>query len=236
MLSSKARTTLLGFFLSLFICSILQQTALSSRAYGTTDQWQYIGDYESVDLYRCLRETEGLLPFKAVAVLDLPYDKIIMALIDAERKATWAPKLKSVTVHSQQSSNCFEFSEYYETPWPFKDREFLLAGTVTYQHDQILFSAANSENFQLAREDHLRADIQVLTLAVIPLSKSRTKVVFTFSGDMGGWIPAFVKTIIQKKWPVRFIQALKEYVANHDFLETDRYRSLEKSGLILPLP
>jgi len=36
------------------------------------DHWQHIDIYEGVDLYRTLNETEGALPFKAVALLDVP--------------------------------------------------------------------------------------------------------------------------------------------------------------------
>ena len=200
--------------------------------YAEGGAWQPIGDYEGVALYRSVHETEGLLPFKAVAVLKVPYDKIVMALVDAERKADWAPKLKSTAIHTRISTNRFEYSEYYKTPWPFKDREFLLSGSVAYHHDRVVFAAKNSANGALARKDHLRANIRTLTFEVVPLSANRTEVAFTFSGDLGGWIPAFVKTIIQKKWPVRFIQSLKRHIADNDALETDRYRSLQKRPFV----
>ena len=206
----------------------------TQNAYCSDDQWQEIGQNEGITLYRSVNETEGILPFKAVAELDIPYDKIIMALVDAERKPDWAPKLKAIAIHSQITTNRFEYSEYYKTPWPFKDREFLLIGTVIYERDRVVFSAVNSENKSLAKKDHLTANIQELSFTVTPISVTRTKVAFAFSGDLGGWIPAFVKTIIQKRWPVRFIQALSNYVADNDQLETNRYRSLDKAALEVP--
>ena len=204
-------------------------TATIPNAYCSQGHWQHIEDNEGIALYRSLNETKGLLPFKAVAELDVPYEKIIMALVDAERKPEWAPKLKATAIHAQISSNRFEYSEYYKTPWPFKDREFLLIGTVSYGRNRVVFSAVNSENKPLASKDHLTANIQELTFFVTPLSDTLTKVEFTFSGDLGGWIPDFVKTIIQKRWPVRFIQALRNHVAENDQLETPRYRSLDKT-------
>lgn len=221
----KVFLLLLVFFAPVFMASAPPVFGVDGGEGGV---WQPIGDFEGVALYRSVYEIEGLLPFKAVAELNVPYEKIVMALVDAERKSDWAPKLKSTAVHSQISTNRFEYSEYYKTPWPFKDREFLLAGTVEYRHDRIVFAAENSANGAMARKDHLRANIRTLTFEVVPLSANRTEVTFTFSGDLGGWIPAFVKTIIQKKWPVRFIQSLKRYVADNESLETDRYRSLEK--------
>ena len=212
----------------LWIVGILLPPAVFSN------RWEYVKTYEGVDLFRALQASEGSLPFKAMADLDVPYQKIVMALVDVERKNDWAPKLKSTTIHAQLSANEFEYSEYYTTPWPFKDREFLLRGTVTYRPDQVLFAAVDSQNRAYAREDHVQANIEILEFAVIPLSEGKTRVQFTFSGDLGGWIPSFVKTIIQKKWPVRFIQSLQRRIQAGQTLETARYRALQKGALVVP--
>ena len=206
---------------------ILPPVVFSSR-------WEYVKTYEGVDLYQALQASEGKLPFRATADLDVPYQKIVMALVDVEHKHDWAPKLKSSTIHAQLSSNEFEYSEYYTTPWPFKDREFLLRGTITYQPGQVLFAAVDTGNQRYAREDHVQANIEILEFAVIPLSAQKTRVEFTFSGDLGGWIPSFVKTIIQKKWPVRFIQSLQRRIQTVQTLETARYRDLQKDPLAIP--
>jgi len=211
---------------------VLMGMVLAQSAYGS--RWEYVKTYEGVDLYQALQTGEGKLPFRATADLDVPYQKIVMALVDVERKNDWAPKLKEATIHAQYSTNEFEYSEYYTTPWPFKDREFLLRGTITYHAGQVLFAAVDSVNQGYAREDHVQANIDILEFAVIPLTAEKTRVQFTFSGDMGGWIPSFVKTIIQKKWPVRFIQSLQRRIQTVQILETARYRALNKDPLAIP--
>ncbi len=195
---------------------------------SSTGNWEQIDTIEGVDLFRSLEESDDLLPFKAIARLNIPYQKIVMALVDAENKNTWAPKLKSTAIHNEISTNQFEYSEYYTTPWPFYDREFLLLGTVEYESDRIVFTAQNSVNKELADGDHLLANVKVLEFVVIPLSQDWTQVEFTFSGDLGGWIPEFVKNIIQKKWPIRFILAMQSHIKETPALETVRYLSLQK--------
>ena len=191
--------------LFLIIIIGLQTFTAIPDAYCSDGLWQHIGDNEGVSLYRSLKETEGLLPFKADAELEVPYERIVMALVDAEGKPDWAPKLKATAIHSQISSNHFLYSEYYKTPWPFKDREFLLDATVTYEKNRVVFSAVNSENISLARKDHLTANIQELTFTVTPLSASRTRVAFTFSGDLGGWIPdTYLDSNSSEKYYVNF--------------------------------
>ncbi|NOR25510.1 MAG: hypothetical protein GQ542_14200 [Desulforhopalus sp.] len=201
---------------------------------NSTNNWEQIDTIEGVVLFRSLEESNDLLPFKAIAELNNPYQKIVMALVDAEHKNNWAPKLKSTTIHNELSTNRFEYSEYYTTPWPFYDREFLLMGTVEYQNDRILFTAKNSTNKHLADQDHLLANVKVLEVVIIPLSLNRTQVEFTFSGDLGGWIPTFVKNIIQKKWPIRFIQAMQTHIKQNPTLETPRYLALQKTDLFIP--
>ncbi len=186
---------------------------------------------DEITLFSSLEKSDTLLPFKAVAELDIPYQKIVMALVDAERKNSWAPKLKYITIHNKISTNQFEYSEYYKTPWPFDDREFLLLGTVEYKNDRILFSAKNSPNKNLADTTHLLANIKVMEFSIIPLSPNKTRVEFIFSGDLGGWIPAFVKNIIQQKWPIRFIQAMQLYIKTNPDLQTRRYIELQKRDI-----
>lgn len=207
---------------------------LLSKGLCSTNKWEQIDTIEGVALFRYLEESDDLLPFKAVAKLNVPYQKIVMALVDAEHKNNWAPKLKYTTIHNAISTNHFEYSEYYTTPWPFYDREFLLRGTVEYKHDRILFTAQNSANKHLADENHLLANVKVMQVVIIPLSAGTTQVEFTFSGDLGGWIPTFVKNIIQKKWPVQFIQAMQSYIKDTPTLQTARYLSLQKTKLSIP--
>jgi hypothetical protein len=221
------------WILSIGFCFLLLAGSLS-KGLCSTNKWEQIDTIEGVVLFRSLEESVDLLPFKAIAKLNIPYQKIVMALVDAEHKNSWAPKLKFTTIHNEISTNHFEYSEYYTTPWPFYDREFLLLGTVEYKNDRILFTAQNSTNKHLANENHLLANVKVMEVVIIPLSPGTTQVEFTFSGDLGGWIPTFVKNIIQKKWPIRFIQAMQSYIKNTPNLETPRYLSLQKTKLSIP--
>jgi len=223
----------LPWMLSIGLCLLLLASSLS-EGLSSSNKWEQLDTIEGVTLFRSLEESDDLLPFKAIAKLNIPYQKIVMALVDAENKNIWAPKLKFTTIHNEISTNHFEYSEYYTTPWPFYDREFLLVGTVEYKSDRILFSAQNSTNKNLADNDHLLANVKVLEVVIIPLSADRTQVEFTFSGDLGGWIPTFVKNIIQKKWPIRFIQAMQAHIKDTPTLETTRYLALQKTELSIP--
>ncbi len=195
---------------------------------GADEQWEFVERFDTIKLYQAVEEDGDFLPFRAEATLNVSAERIAMALVDIERKNMWAPKLKFTKLHKILSSNSFQYSEYYTTPWPFMDREFLLSGRVVYEPDRIIFRAENSPESEMADEDHVQVDIKILNFEIIPLTRNSSKVIFTFSGDMGGWIPDFVQTIIQKKWPVRFIQALEQRIKEEPQLETSRYAEMKK--------
>ena len=199
-------------------------------SWATVDggRWKHLKDDAGVALYQSETVVAGHLPFKAVATVAGTTEQIVMALVDAEGKGEWAPKVKSSVVHTELSSNRFEFSEYYTTPWPFWDREFLLVGKVDYYPDRVVFSAINSAKTEHADPGHVLVDVAVLDFEIVPVDSDHCRVTFTFSGEFGGYIPAFVKTIIQEKWPVRFIQALQLRIQQGGVRETPRYRSLVK--------
>lgn len=215
-----------------FLCAlvvVVSMPVISLAASGSQHVWIYESTDEGVALYHQQDAAEGLLPFKAVAELDVASEQVVLALLTAEQKPLWAPKLKGTTVHATLAANCFQYSEYYTTPWPFKDREFLLLGTIFRQGDGIVFSAVDAPDRHYRDDSHVQANIHELTFAIFPLSANRTRVEFTFSGDLGGWIPDFVQEIIQKRWPVRFIQALQAYLQNKTLIESERYRLLQQA-------
>lgn len=218
-------------FSIIFILSVFSFGLVNGQ--NEVEQWEFLQDYGNISLYRAVHSEDELLPFMATADLEIPFQEIVKALVDTEKKQVWAPKLKYTVMHNEESANQYEYSEYYTTPWPFDDREFLLLGTVRYEKEQVVFSAVNSNDKSLAATDHTLANVKMLEFVIIPLSESRSRVRFTFSGDMGGWIPDFVKTIIQKKWPVRFIQALEAYIQEAPDMNSARYQSLQKSHIPL---
>lgn len=216
-------------FNKIYICLmalIMILLQFHQRSYAAEEGWHYLKSEDGVALYHAVTKVDGYLPFKAIATVEAPVEKIVMALVDAEHKSEWAPKLKRTKVYTTLAANQFEFSEYYTTPWPFWDREFLLVGQVDSTADKVIFSAKNSPNAQHASADHVLVDVAVLDFEISPLGANRSRVTFTFSGEFGGWIPPFVKTIIQEKWPVRFIQALQLRVQSGNVVETPRYRLL----------
>ena len=178
------------------------------------NDWKEVAKEDGIVVY-AFEHDESIIPFKAVAKINYPLKKILGVLEDHKRKYLWAPKLKDVKVHTIKESGEYIFSEYYKTPWYSSDREFLLSGHIKkISNDEFILIGKSIDNPMLANHDHIQVDVKTLNVRLSKLGPQQTKIIFEFHGDMGGWIPVWLMNIIQKKWPLRFIQGLRKELEN----------------------
>lgn len=163
---------------------------------------------------KTIGEAEGVMPFKAEAIIKHSLPKVVAALKDYQNKHRWSPKLKSVKLHSEKKKEeTYIFSEFYKTPWPASDREFLLEGSIkNIKKGVVSFEASSVDRPKLIDRDHVQAQVHKLNVLLEELDKGATRITFEFYGDLGGWIPTWLMNVIQKKWPLRFIQGLDLYI------------------------
>ena len=199
-----------------------------SSSYST--EWNFIENYEGVKLFELKDSPSDATPFKAVGRVNMKIDEVVKALLDVDQKSKWAPKLKGVKIHKVLEESEFVFSEFYKTPWPYYDREFLLLGKLFKKNGVVYFKAKSLKDSTLKDQDHVTANVQILEF-ILKEVDGGTLITFVFNGDMGGWIPSFVSKIIRKKWPVRFIQALEKWSINGN-INTSEYYNIYKKSLL----
>lgn len=214
--------------ISLFL--ILIQFSFNSYALSIKDIWNPIANIDDIQIYSKAAK-DGVLPFKANATINVNMEKVLYILKNHSTKHEWAPKLEKVTLHKQLSKNQFIFSEYYKTPWPATDREFLLLGEIERLSSKSVILKAHSidqeAKFKAFRsEDHIQADVKYINVKLDKVSHNITNISFEFHGDMKGWMPLWLMNLIQKKWPMRFIQGLRKYSKDKNFELS--YNSIKK--------
>lgn len=191
------------------------------------DNWKVSSFEDGITLYT-KEAVDGLIPFKARANLKLPIDVVAEVLMDFDHKHKWSPKLKSVKVHEQIHEHQVLFSEYYKTPWPSVDREFLMRGQVQgIGTSEVTFSAHSvsekSVITKYASDKHIQAEVFSLHLTLTKLGESATTIAFEFRGDLKGWMPNWLTNLIQERWPKLFIEGLDSYAR-----EQNRLRLLDQ--------
>jgi len=76
---------------------------------------------------------------------------------------------------------------------------------------------------------YVQADVKILDVYLEKIGETKTKITFEFHGNMKGWMPTWLMNIIQKKWPLRFIQGLRKRMKDLSprlYLETTSFDSL----------
>lgn len=172
--------------------------------------WEMVLQENGITIF-AKNEAPGVMPFKADGVVEANLDDIVAVIQDYRNKPLWSPKLKRVELHEALEDNTFIFSEFYKTPWPATDREFLLKGRIFKVSDKRVNIMANSiVDEELHNDDYIQAEVKALNITLEQIAENKTKMTFEFYGDMKGWMPTWLMNLIQKKWPYRFIQSLRK--------------------------
>ena len=194
------------------MAKIILFITLSIFSFNTLSQWTLVHEEEGINVYAGEYGKSGVIPFKATGLISSSVFNISKVIEDLDYKSEWAPKLKAVTVHERFSDNEMIFSEYYSTPWPARDREFLLRGKIIRHSEGDIEYIGHSIDSELKDHSHIQAIVKTLNFRLTKVSDNLTKITFEFNGDMQGWMPVWLMNLIQKKWPLRFIQGLREQV------------------------
>jgi hypothetical protein len=210
-----------------WLCSMLISPLLANDG----GNWKVSKVEDGITLY-VKDAINGLIPFKARANLKLPIDQVAKVLMDFDHKHKWSPKLKSVKVHEQINEHQVLFSEYYKTPWPSMDREFLMHGRVEgVGSSEVTFSARSVSKESLitkyASDKHIQAEVFSLHLTLSKLGESATSIAFEFRGDLKGWMPKWLTNLIQERWPKLFIEGLDAYAREQSRLALGAQQRVE---------
>jgi hypothetical protein len=188
------------------------------------DFWTYQLNEDGIEVARGPLNSDGLNPFKAEAKLLHKMEDVISAILDLKHRPRWVPKMDTVTHVSPIGELEYHFIERYKTPWPAKDREFLLRGKtiiVSENHTKLL-AESDSKNLNLS-STHIEAFIKRMEISVHKIKVNETLVVFKMEADLGGWLPKWLTNLIQKKWPLRFIQGLKKTLREKTYQDSPYY-------------
>ncbi len=179
-------------------------------------KWEKIHTENNIDIYSRSSKS-GVLPFRATGKISAPIQTVLNTLMDLQNKNKWSPKLKQIKIHEVINNQEMIISEYYKTPWPATDREFLLKGKMEkISNNKYIIKAHSINNAKYASKSHIQSEVEYLDVTLEDLGNNTTSIDFKFHGDFKGWMPIWLTNLIQKKWPLRFIQSLNQYIVSQN--------------------
>tara|TARA_Y100001954_G_scaffold239194_1_gene311861 strand:+ start:3202 stop:4011 length:810 start_codon:yes stop_codon:yes gene_type:complete len=199
--------------LSLIFMGPATQKAYSEMSEKGFSDWKPLFEKNGIKVFKGKLKGEAVIPFKAIGTLNGSLEEVVSVLLNFQQKPIWSPKLKSVKIHKETNSFVKTFSEYYETPWPSSDREFLLEGKMDIPDQNLVkLFASSSTKTSFSNKDHVLAQVNNLDLTLKRLTETKTAVEFVFMGDLKGWIPAWITNLIQRRWPYKFLKGLEKHI------------------------
>ena len=192
--------------------------SISASIYAS--KWELVLEQDSIKVYSKGKNDSKLKAFRAEGIVHANIEKVLYTILDNHRRPQWNPKMDTVFYIQKIDSLSYHFAEWYKTPWPAKDREFLLLGKISAdEYQNISLTASSNHNLNNASKKHLTATVHSLVLNLKAIDNNTTQLTFKFDGDLGGWLPTWLINLIQKKWPLRFIQGLRSYSNNETPLD-----------------
>lgn len=209
------------------ICIIF---SVSTGYSASPSEWTLIAEEDNIRVMRGGEEKDGDFPFKVEGEIDASLEQVVNILLDFDRKPEWSPKCDRVTTIEKYSDYKYFVNEKYLSPWPARNREFFLLGEIIVKdEDHVVITARSDDSRGLEDPSSVVADVDHLDIYLTRLSDNKTNMVFIFQGDLKGWIPQWLKSLIQGKWPLLFMQGIREQLKKDDITWCSGYKAIADS-------
>jgi hypothetical protein len=175
--------------------------------------WEKIDEEDGIRVFRKEMPGSPLVAFRGEGMVYSPIEKILWVLADDAHRAQWTDRLEKSRVLEQRSQSESIIYQHYGMPFPVSDRDYVYYGRATR-------NAAGGVTIDLRSVTHpkapptvgVRAKLMFGRYTLIPKGRSATFVVVEMHTDPMGSIPSWLVNLVQKSWPLKTIQGLRQQV------------------------
>ncbi|MCY4524528.1 MAG: START domain-containing protein [Halobacteriovoraceae bacterium] len=217
----------------LFKISLLM---LSWDSFAGKDNLPWKVDYKDggITRYRTENDVKGMTPFKASMEMDIPYTKVLMAILNNKKSPDWSPRLikaeilKRKKINKKNKKIDFLYTQFYRAPWPFINRQLLMDVSIKKIKNGVEFRGVKNGTKKYQNDDYIQASIHLLYFSALKTSENKCHATVIFIGDMGGWIPFWLIDIVQESWPTNFLLSLHKFAKSKENKESKNYLNVKK--------
>ena len=201
------------YLLQRSILPVLLFGFITVSAQGSGDDgWKLAKEKDGITIYTRVPEGSKLKEYKAETIVDVPPERVLNVLTNADRYADWMSGIKETRLLKTEGDSVFYIYARLGIPWPFDDRDevsrsclikdtipggyFMPIRIVTGMMPKIkgVVRMTNGKGYWLME----------------PLSEGKTRVVQQFIGDPGGSMPAWIVNIFIVDSPYKSLLGLKK--------------------------
>tara|TARA_Y100000296_G_scaffold82387_1_gene111418 strand:- start:131 stop:799 length:669 start_codon:yes stop_codon:yes gene_type:complete len=176
--------------------------------------WKVIKEKDGITVFEPVKyeHPSGLIPIRFKATLNYDISRVLTVLADDKRKHEWMPNLKESKVVERKSLQLATVYYRYDSPWPFRDRDFLVTNNAVFDPPSMTINV----DIRSVKHDKMPVNkkfVRGITYdgysIIKPGKRPNTTVVeMAFLNDFGGFLPGFVVNLVQRQWPYKFMSHL----------------------------
>ncbi len=203
---------------------LLGAVALGATEGANEGAWVEVARSPDVTVYRKEIPGDPLFAYRGDATISAPLDKVVSVVIDSNRRAEWAERVKEARILKENSPT--DRIEYLVTrvPWPLKDRDFVLhTRIIPDRAAKTLRILVESTEYPEMPESskYIRGYVKQADFVLSSIKSGKaTRVLSESHVDPKGSIPSWVINMIQKSFPRKSVANLTKQVSRPDIVSS----------------
>lgn len=118
------------------ISILLLLSTFSRSADASSEAWEKVKDKNGITVFTRKVEGAKIKEFKATMIMDATVEQLIAIYSDPSLCTDWVPDCKNSKLTQQTSDKNLEFYREINTPWPFKNSDYVLAIEIGEQNSE----------------------------------------------------------------------------------------------------
>jgi len=183
--------------------------------------WVLEKDKNNIKVWTRESETMSMKSFKAVTIVKATTAQLVAVLNDVEAYPEWMSDLSYAEVLDEISENERYYYFEVDAPWPVSNRD----NVVHYELEEdpttngYKITVTGMPEYLPEKPDIVRITKSAGTWLIIPRENGESEIVFEYSADPGGKLPAWAINIFIVDGPFKTLSNLK------GFVKQDKYKN-----------
>lgn len=160
-----------------------------------------------------------LYGFKAVTTVKSSLAGVVALVADTDAAPRWLYRTSEVEALKRDDQNMtFTVRVVTDFPWPFKDREAVVAGKISQDPNNLSVRVdSNSVGSYPLHEGYLRMPEVQGSWIFKPIGQGQVEITMTGHADPGGYLPASLINLLIQEHPYNSLLGLREIIGESRF-------------------
>ena len=196
----------------MFLALSISLMLLTSAVAWASDDWESVGTYDGVKVWRKQVAGSDLFAFKGEITTNLHIGKIIATFLDREQRKHWVDRFADQKMLEKPSPMLETYWIHFALPFPITDRDYVLRAEAQADANNHVFTARIKSVIDSRKGPDdccVRAEAKntFYRFEAIP-GTEKTKLTVEVHTDPKGSLPDWLINMIQTKWPSKTLFGL----------------------------